>query len=182
MANRLTRIYTRSGDDGSTGLADGSRVPKTDARIEAIGTIDELNANIGLLRSYDTPNGVDAILENVQHRLFDIGGELAIPGSCVIEADHVSVIESALDQWNADLPPLREFVLPGGNRPAAVCHLCRTVCRRAERRLLAFAASTPINTVSTQYLNRLSDLLFVIARTLARRDGGSEVLWNKNLR
>ncbi len=182
MADRLTRIYTRTGDDGTTGLADGTRVAKTEARIEAIGTVDELNAAVGVLRTQSLPDDIDALLERVQHRLFDIGGELAVPGSQAIDAQHVTALEHALDRLNADLPALRDFILPGGNPPAAACHVCRTVCRRAERRMLSLHQHTPLNAAGLQYLNRLSDLLFVMARVLARLEGGTEVLWNKDLR
>ncbi|WP_078121905.1 cob(I)yrinic acid a,c-diamide adenosyltransferase [Thiosocius teredinicola] len=182
MGDRLTRIYTRTGDDGTTGLADGTRIAKTDARIEAIGTVDELNAAVGVMRAQSLPDDIDALLERVQHRLFDIGGELAVPGSQAIDAQHVAALETALDRLNADLPALRDFILPGGNPPAAACHVCRTVCRRAERCLLSLHQHTPLNAASLHYLNRLSDLLFVMARVLARLDGNSEVLWNKDLR
>jgi cob(I)alamin adenosyltransferase len=178
---RLTRIYTRTGDDGSTGLAGGERVRKDSARIGAIGAVDELNATIGLLRGAAPPEPVDEVLEAVQHRLFDLGGELAMPGTELLAASRVQELEQALDRFNADLPPLQEFILPGGNEAAARCHLARTVCRRAERELLRLARDETVNPVSGRYLNRLSDLLFVLARVLARRDGGREVYWRKDI-
>jgi cob(I)alamin adenosyltransferase len=180
MAKRLTRIYTRSGDDGSTGLADGQRLPKAHPRIEAIGCVDELNARIGLLRALPLAPDTDRLLENTQHRLFDLGGELALPGAEQINEDHTLALEQALDQLNADLPPLEEFVLPGGNEAAARCHLARTGCRHAERELLRLSHEEPVNSASIRYLNRLSDLLFVLARVLARSDGGSEVTWQRD--
>ena len=176
---RLTRIYTRSGDDGSTGIADGTRQAKDSPRIETIGAVDELNAVLGLLRSADCGDEIDTLIADVQHRLFDLGGELAMPGTTLIGDDRVEWLEHALDRLNAPLPPLQEFVLPGGNEPAARCHLARTVCRRAERDLLRLSRVEGINPAALHYLNRLSDLLFVVARVLARRDGGTEVTWNK---
>ena len=179
MTKRLTRIYTRSGDDGSTGLADGSRLPKEHPRIEAIGCVDELNARIGLLRASEPILEIDRLLENTQHRLFDLGGELALPGPAQLNDDHTLALEQALDRLNATLPPLDEFVLPGGNEAAARCHLARTACRHAERELLRLSREEPVNFASIRYLNRLSDLLFVLARVLARTDGGSEVTWQR---
>ncbi|MDJ0738163.1 MAG: cob(I)yrinic acid a,c-diamide adenosyltransferase [Gammaproteobacteria bacterium] len=181
MADRLTRIYTRSGDDGSTGLAGGERVAKDHPRIDAIGAVDELNSHLGLLRSAALDSGDDALLETLQHRLFDLGGELAMPGSELLRPAHTTQLEHALDGYNAALPPLQEFVLPGGNAAAARCHVARTVCRRAERELLRLSRIEPVNSAGITFLNRLSDLLFVLARTLARRDGGSEVTWRKDI-
>ena len=181
MAKRLTRIYTRTGDDGSTGLAGGERVPKDHARIEAVGSIDELNSVIGLLRAATLDDETDRLLEAVQHRLFDLGGELAMPGSELLQATHTVGLEQALDRYNAALPALQEFVLPGGNEAAARCHVARSVCRRGERELLRLSRVEPVNSASITYLNRLSDLLFVLARTLARRDGGKEITWRKDL-
>jgi cob(I)alamin adenosyltransferase len=179
---RLTRIYTRTGDDGSTGLAGGERVPKDHPRIEAIGSVDELNSAIGLLRAVALDPSVDQPLELIQHRLFDLGAELAMPGTELVPAQRTTELEQLLDRFNADLPPLVEFVLPGGNEAAARCHLARTVCRRAERDLLRLAREHAVNPAALTYLNRLSDLLFVLARVLARRDGGREVTWRKDLR
>ena len=181
MAKRLTRIYTRSGDDGTTGLADGTRLPKDHARIESIGSVDELNSLIGLLRVLELGADVDGPLEAIQHRLFDLGGELAMPGSRVLSPAHTSDLEQTLDRYNAGLPELEEFILPGGSEAAARCHLARAVCRRAERDLLRLSHLEPVNSASITYLNRLSDLLFVVARVLARRDGGSEVSWRKGI-
>lgn len=179
---RLTRIYTRQGDDGSTGLADGRRVRKHDARIEAIGDVDELNSVIGLLRAHLPAEPViDSILESIQHRLFDIGGELAMPGHTFATDAWATRLETWLDEFNAAVPPLQEFVLPGGNVPAAQCHQARAVCRRAERSLIRLSEQNPVNSAALKYMNRLSDLLFVLARVLARRDGGAEVLWQKGI-
>lgn len=180
MAKRLTRIYTRTGDDGTTGLAGGERLPKEHARIEAIGSVDELNSAIGLLRAAALGDDVDAPLEVVQHRLFDLGGELSMPGTELVSVERTRDVEQTLDRFNALLPPLEEFVLPGGNEAAARCHVARAVCRRAERALLRLARAEPVNPASVTYLNRLSDLLFVLARVLARRDGGVEVTWQKD--
>ena len=179
MANRLTRIYTRGGDDGSTGLAGGERVRKDAPRIAAIVDVDELNSVIGLLRAALAGDDMDPLLESVQHRLFDLGGELAMPGTELIEAERTIELEQALDRHNALLPSLAEFVLPGGNEAAARCHVARAVCRRAERALLRLSRDEPVNSASVTYLNRLSDLLFVLARTLARRNGGAEITWHK---
>ena len=181
MAKRLTRIYTRSGDDGSTGLADGRRLPKDHLRIEVIGAVDELNSAIGLLRAQPLEPAVDRLLEVVQHRLFDLGGELAMPGTDLLNDAQTIQLEHSLDGFNADLPPLDEFVLPGGNEAAARCHLARTSCRRAERELLRLSHHEPVNSASSKYLNRLSDLLFVLARVLARQDGGVEITWKKGI-
>lgn len=177
MAKRLTRIYTRTGDDGTTGLADGSRLDKDSLRIEAMGSIDELNSLLGLLLADDLPAGVRDVLAPLQHRLFDLGGELAIPGAEVVRDAWVSALEQALDGFNAELPPLENFVLPGGSTAAAHCHLARSICRRAERDLLRLSRAEPVNSAGLKYLNRLSDLLFVVARILARQHGGEETLW-----
>jgi cob(I)alamin adenosyltransferase len=179
MGNRLTRIYTRTGDDGTTGLGDGQRVPKDDLRIEAYGTLDELNSHIGTLIACGCGDDIAACLSEIQQTLFDIGGELCIPGHTVLEGDQAAWLESWLDHWNDALPPLKDFVLPGGNKPAALCHVARTVCRRAERLMVRLARSEQVNPFSLAYANRLSDLLFVVARLLARRDGG-EVLWQRD--
>lgn len=181
MAKRLTRIYTRSGDDGATGLAGGGRVAKDSERIEAIGGIDELNCAIGLLRAQPLQADIDQPLAAIQHRLFDLGGELAMPGTELLGAVHTATLEQTLDHFNADLPALEEFVLPGGNEAAARCHLARAVCRRAERELLRLSRVEPVNSASIIFLNRLSDLLFVLARVLARSGGGREVTWKKGI-
>ena len=180
MGNRLSKIVTRTGDDGSTGLANGARVPKESARIEACGSVDELNSALGvLLAAADLPAPMAAQLLEIQHDLFDLGGELAIPGSVVISARQVENLEALVANWNAELPPLREFVLPGGGVAAASCHLARSICRRAERRCWALSRSEPLGPQALRYLNRLSDLLFVLARVLARRATGSEVMWHR---
>jgi cob(I)alamin adenosyltransferase len=178
---RLTRIYTRTGDDGTTGIAGGERLRKDHPRIDAIGSIDELNATIGLLRATATPVDIDAQLETIQHRLFDLGGELAMPGYELVTDDRVEELEHWLDAHNADLPALEEFILPSGTEAAARCHVARTTCRRAERDLLRLSRDTSIGAAGLRYLNRLSDLLFVIARVLARADGGAEVTWRKDI-
>lgn len=177
MGKRLSKIITRSGDDGSTGLGDGSRIAKDDARIEAIGTVDELNSVLGLLLTHDIPEPGRAYLTRVQHELFDLGGELCLPGRQFIKAEAVERLEKDTALLNEPLPPLEEFVLPGGNAAAAACHLARTVCRRAERRVVTLARETPLNEQLQIYLNRLSDLLFVVARLLARGDGREETQW-----
>ena len=178
MGNRLSRIYTRTGDDGTTGLGDGSRVPKDSLRVEAFGTVDELNSSIGvLLATPDMPPAVSATLTEVQHELFDLGGELCIPGPHVITAEHVTRLEKSLDEFNDSLPPLKEFILPGGGPAAAACHLARAIARRAERRVWALSRAESVSPEVAKYLNRLSDLLFVLARVLARRERGAEVLW-----
>ena len=181
MGNRLSKIYTRTGDDGSTGLGDGSRVAKDSARVEAYGTVDETNSVIGMVLAVaQLPEKIGAVLTGIQHDLFDLGGELCIPGHRMIEATHVSRLEQILDEFNADLPPLQDFILPGGGPAAAACHLARTVCRRAERRVWTLAKTTEINPEPARYLNRLSDLLFVLARVLARHENGAEILWRHN--
>lgn len=180
MGHRLSKIYTRTGDDGTTGLANGERIDKCDSRVEAFGDVDETNSTIGLvLAEPNLPAAVRECLTRLQHELFDLGAELALPGSTAISTDHVTRLERDLDTWNAGLPPLEEFVLPGGNRAAAACHVARTVCRRAERRAWAAAKHAALNPELLRYLNRLSDLLFVTARVLARQDGGEETLWKR---
>jgi cob(I)alamin adenosyltransferase len=181
MGNRLSKIITRTGDEGTTGLGDGSRVPKDSARIEAIGTVDELNSSIGLLRAAPAlPEAVSRLLLRVQHDLFDLGGELAVPGYSVLVDAHVAALESAVEDFNAQLPPLKEFILPGGSEASARCHMARTVARRAERRCWALAHAENTRGVALIYLNRLSDLLFVLARMLARHEGNREVLWDRS--
>ena len=179
MGNRLSKIVTRTGDDGTTGLADGSRVPKDSVRIEACGTIDELNSAIGVLLATALPEALAALLLDIQHDLFDLGGELAIPGSVLIRAPQVEKLEAEVEHWNATLPPLREFVLPGVSVAAAACHMARSICRRAERRCWTLTRAEALGPHALHYLNRLSDLLFVLARVLARSAGGSEVLWRR---
>ena len=177
MGNRLSKIYTRMGDDGSTGLGDGSRVDKDSLRVEAFGTVDELNSMIGLLLAGALDEKARTCLTRTQHELFDLGGELCMPESNLIPARFVDQLEADLDGFNQALPPLKDFILPGGSEPAARCHLARTVCRRAERLLVALAKNEDTNAVSLRYLNRLSDLLFVIARTLARAGNDADVIW-----
>lgn len=178
MANRLTKIYTRTGDKGTTGLADGSRISKSSARIQAIGDSDELNASLGVLISQlTTEDELIPILRNLQNDLFDLGAELAMPEYRAMKDELVSELENCLDQFNAQLPPLTDFILPGGNAAASFCHMSRTICRRAERSLVALASEEDVRPTLFQYLNRLSDLLFVLCRVLARRDDGEEVLW-----
>lgn len=177
MGHRLTKIYTRTGDAGKTGLGDGTRVAKDSARIAAIGDIDELNSAVGLVLAEELPAGIRAALEGVQHDLFDLGGEVCIPGHAMIGADHVARLEKRLDEYNAQLPALKEFILPGGTRAAAAAHLARTVCRRAERRLVALGRKEKVSVPARQYLNRLSDLLFVLGRALNRESGRGDVLW-----
>jgi len=179
MGNRLSKIYTRTGDDGTTGLGDGSRVPKDSVRVEAYGTVDELNSAVGVLLAVPgLPPAASACLTQVQHELFDLGGELCIPGHRLITGEQVTQLEQALDGFNEALPPLKEFILPGGGPAAAACHLTRTIARRAERRVWALARVEAVRPEVTQYLNRLSDLLFVLARVLARHELGTEVPWH----
>ena len=179
MGKRLTQIATRTGDDGTTGLADGSRVGKDHLRIAALGEVDELNSNIGLLATEDMPAEVRADLSDIQHDLFDLGGELSIPGYTMISEQQVARLDARLAHFNADLPRLEEFILPGGSRAAAIAHVCRTVCRRAERSLVTLGRQDKLNDAPRQYLNRLSDLLFVLARVLNRHAGGSDVQWQQ---
>lgn len=178
MGNRLTKLYTKTGDDGTTGLGDGSRTTKDSARIEAVGTIDELNSWIGLLLA-ELPADEPLIepLTEIQHRLFDLGGELAVPGFQLIQSQMVSDLEVLCDQLNEELPPLKEFILPGGSTSAGLCHMARAVARRAERVIVTLSKDESIGDDLKRYINRLSDVLFVMARQLARRDGGQEVFW-----
>jgi cob(I)alamin adenosyltransferase len=178
MGHRLSKIYTRTGDDGTTGLANGERVDKADSRVQAFGDVDETNSALGLLLAEPcVPSSVRASLTRIQNELFEIGAELSLPGYRKITAAHVRQLEHDLDELNATLPPLEEFVLPGGTHAAATCHLARTICRRAERSAWAASKLTPLNADLMRYLNRLSDLLFVMARYLARQNGGQETLW-----
>jgi len=180
MGNRLSRIYTRTGDDGSTGLGDGSRTSKDSARVEAYGTVDEANSAIGVVLALDSvPDNIRSLLTEVQHDLFELGGELCIPGHSAVTQAFVERIEADLDTLNADLPRLKEFILPGGGNGAAACHVARTIVRRAERRTQTLATAELVRPEVIRYLNRLSDLLFVVARVLARMDSGEEVLWDR---
>jgi len=180
MGHRLSRIVTRTGDAGTTGLGDGTRVAKDSARVAAIGDVDELNSTVGLLLAEEIPVPLRDDLTTVQHDLFDLGGELSIPGHTALGETHVARLEEAIERCNAPLPPLKEFILPGGTRAAALAHVARTVCRRAERSLVHLAASAPVGDPTRRYLNRLSDLLFVLARTLNRAAGGGDVLWRRD--
>lgn len=179
MGNRLTRIYTRTGDAGTTGLASGARVAKDAPRIEAIGAVDELNSLLGVLLVEHVPDAVRDCLGNVQNDLFDLGGELSVPGHAIMSAAHVERLERELDRLNAGLPPLKDFILPAGSRGAALAHLARATCRRAERRLVSLSRKQKTAPVLLAYLNRLSDLLFVVARELNRADSRPEVLWRQ---
>ncbi|WP_386070800.1 cob(I)yrinic acid a,c-diamide adenosyltransferase [Tahibacter sp. UC22_41] len=182
MGNRLSKIYTRTGDDGTTGLGDGSRVRKDSARVNAYGTVDELNSTIGMLLAQDVGDDIAEHLTQIQHDLFDLGGELCIPGMAMVFDADIERLENVLDQYNDDLPPLKDFILPAGGMAAATCHLARTVCRRAEREVVTLADHETVRAEATRYLNRLSDLLFVLARVLARRSGHGEVLWQHERR
>ena len=180
MGNRLSKIYTRTGDDGSTGLGDGSRVAKENVRVEAYGTVDETNSALGVVLGNPLlPPEIRRALTEIQHDLFDLGGELCIPGHVMIKPGHVDRLESQLDALNEDLPPLKEFILPGGGPAAAACHLARAICRRAERRCWSLARTESVSADALKYLNRLSDLLFVMARVLARGADG-EVVWRRS--
>src|SRR5271168_1436337 len=180
MGNRLSKIYTRTGDDGSTGLGDGSRVAKEALRVEAYGSVDEANSAVGVvLGNPSLPPEIRRCLTDVQHDLFELGGELCIPGHLMITAAHVDRLETDLDGFNEALPPLKEFILPGGGPTAAACHVARAVCRRAERRCWSLARVENVAPEALKYLNRLSDLLFVLARVLARASDGGEVTWRR---
>ncbi len=179
MGHRLSRIYTRTGDKGTTGLGDGSRTDKDNLRVEAFGSVDELNSVIGMLATHELPDAISRELVEIQNDLFDIGGELCIPGHSVVTDNQVERLERMLDALNEDLQPLKEFILPGGTPAAAVCHLARTVCRRAERRVVSLAREESISEPGLRYLNRLSDLLFVMARSLNSTAGVDDVLWQR---
>ena len=179
MGHRISKVYTRTGDDGSTGMADGSRVKKNSMVIIAIGEVDELNAVVGVLRAENMPPPYDAALLIIQNDLFTIGGELSMPAYQVITEQHIEGIERQIDQWNEDLAPLKEFILPSGNRVVALCHQARTVCRRAERSLIALSQGDGVRGELVQYMNRLSDYFFVAARALAHEEGVNEVYWTK---
>ena len=177
MAKRLSKIVTRTGDDGTTGLGDGSRTVKDSPRVEALGELDELNSQIGLVTALGAPAEFRQLLQEIQQRLFDAGGELSLPGRQLVGEPALLALEQRLDALNRDLPPLSEFVLPGGCPAAAACHVARSVCRRAERRLIRLARQEQVNSTLLKYLNRLSDLLFVLARCLARGADPREILW-----
>ena len=182
MGNRLSKIYTRTGDDGSTGLGDGTRVGKDSARVTAYGTVDEANSSIGVVLATPVPDEIRVLLTRVQHQLFDLGGELCIPGHAAITGQYVDALEQQLDHFNEHLPPLKDFILPAGGEAAARCHLARTIVRRAERETVTLARHDAVRPEAIRYLNRLSDLLFVLARVLARADGQGEVLWQHDRR
>lgn len=182
MGNRLSKIYTRTGDDGTTGLGDGSRVAKDSARVSAYGTVDEANSAIGVLLATELPDDVRTLLTTIQHQLFDLGGELCIPGHAAIEDTDIERLEQQLDHYNDPLPPLKDFILPGGGEAAARCHLARTIVRRAERESVTLSHHDAVRPQAVRYLNRLSDLLFVLARVLARHGGHGEVLWQHERR
>ncbi len=179
MGHRLSKIVTRTGDAGTTGLGDGSRVSKASARVDAIGSVDELNSTLGVLLAEGLPEPIRDCLHDVQHDLFDLGGELAVPGYTALTDRQVERIEGQVEAFNASLEPLKEFILPGGTRPAALAHQCRTVCRRAERAVVELGGDEPVSGPMRRYLNRLSDLLFVVARTLNKAEGGGDVLWTQ---
>ncbi|MFT5395921.1 MAG: cob(I)alamin adenosyltransferase [Gammaproteobacteria bacterium] len=178
MGNRLSKIYTRTGDDGTTDLGNGERIDKSNIRVDVMGDVDELNSLCGVLGASGIPDDVSGYLLNIQHRLFDIGGELAIPGNAAIDPVSVDRLEELIDTYNEDLPALKEFILPGGSLSASVCHLARSVCRRVERNLVAMARNEYINPESLRYINRLSDLFFVLARALNQEKGGKEIFWD----
>lgn len=179
MGHRLSKIYTRTGDNGTTGLGDGSRTDKDSLRVEAFGSVDELNSVIGMLVTCKLPDVIKRELVEIEHDLFDIGGELCIPGHSVVTDKQVEHLEQLLDALNADLQPLKEFILPGGTPAAATCHLARTVCRRAERRVVSLAHAETISEPGLRYLNRLSDLLFVMSRSLNQAEGVDDILWQR---
>ena len=179
MGHRLSKIYTRTGDAGTTGLGNGNRVSKNSLRIHTLGEVDEANAAIGIMLCEELPDDVRVLLTNVQHDLFDLGGEVCIPGMEMITTKQVEHLEEELDRFNDDLEPLKDFILPGGTRAAALAHQARTVCRRAERMIVALSQEEAVNDAPRQYLNRLSDLLFVLGRVLNRAGGRGDVLWQK---
>lgn len=177
MGNRLTQIATRTGDNGTTGLGDNTRVSKDSLRVHAMGDVDELNSHIGVLLCEALPDGVPDLLVEIQHQLFNLGGELSIPGFELLKPEAVLALDEALAQHNEALPRLQEFILPAGNRAASQAHVCRTVARRAERAVVALGAAEDLKDTPRQYLNRLSDLMFVLARVLNRMNGGDDVYW-----
>lgn len=180
MGHRLSKIVTRTGDAGTTGLGNGTRVPKHSPRIHALGEVDELNSSLGVLLAEPLDGDVRTLLIEVQHDLLDLGGELSIPGMTLVKSERVAALETALAGFNDPLKPLKEFILPGGTRTAALAHLSRTVCRRAERAVVAVASEEPVSDAARQYLNRLSDLLFVLGRVINQRDGRGDVLWRRD--
>jgi cob(I)alamin adenosyltransferase len=180
LGNRLSKIYTRTGDKGTTSLGDGTRVAKDGLRIAAIGDVDELNSMIGILQTESMEANIHAVLEDIQHDLFDIGGELCMPGHAMIKPERVTALETQLDAWNDTLEPLKEFILPGGGSAAAYCHLARTICRRTERQMNSLNSHEKITEISLQYINRLSDLLFVLCRILNKNAGVPDVHWNNS--
>ncbi len=179
MGHRLSKIYTRTGDAGTTGLGDGTRTAKDSARVAAMGDIDELNSLLGVILCEELPAELRELLVGIQHDLFDLGGEMSIPGATLLKPTQPARLEAAIDRYNAELGPLKEFILPGGTRPAALIHLARTVCRRAERMTVALASAESVSDAGRQYLNRLSDLLFVLGRWLNKSAGSGDVLWQK---
>lgn len=180
MGHRLSKIYTRTGDAGETGLGDGSRVPKDSLRIDVIGDVDELNSAVGMLIAHGPRAAIRDTLTEIQHDLFDLGGEISVPGYSAVSAEDVAWLEQRLDELNAELPPLKEFILPGGGLAAAAAHTARAICRRAERHMVALARKESVNEAARALLNRLSDYLFVASRVLARDEGGSEVMWRND--
>lgn len=179
MGNRISKVYTRTGDDGTTGMADGTRIAKDTSVIQAMGDIDETNSSIGLLRAEDLPELIEHALQDIQNDLFSLGGELAMPTWQTIIPAHIEKLESQIDHWNKDLTPLKEFILPAGSRTVALCHQARTICRRSERTLVALSHEQHIRDEIMQYINRLSDYLFVLARYLASKDDIGEIYWKK---
>ena len=177
MGNRLSKIYTRTGDDGTTGLGDGTRVAKDSARVNAYGTVDELNSAIGIVLAQTLPERIREVLTQAQHDLFDLGGELCIPGMAMIDDADITRLEDMLDAFNETLPPLKDFILPGGGIAAAHCHLARTICRRAEREAVTLSHHDPVRGEAIRYLNRLSDLLFTLARLSNHSAGVKDVTW-----
>ncbi len=177
MGNRLTKIYTRTGDDGTTGLGDGSRINKDSLRVEAMGDLDELNSIIGIMLTESVPTNLASLLTHIQHDLFNVGGEICIPGYVILQQSRITELERSIDLLNEQLVPLKEFILPGGSKASAYCHLARTVCRRAERKLVELHRNEKVTDISLQYLNRLSDLLFVMCRSINKQAGISDVLW-----
>ncbi len=182
MGHRLSKITTRTGDDGTTGLGDGSRVSKDCERIEALGAVDELNNSIGMLLTAELPNDVRELLLDIQHSLFDLGGELSIPGYELLSSSDISSLEAYLEKYNENLTPLKDFILPGGTNAAALCHAARGICRRAERKVVSLSNRSETSPLARQYLNRLSDLLFVLSRYLNHCAHAKDVIWQRDRR